>query len=166
MKIGSSNHLPSFNTPLKVSKLPVITFAGTKKQPKERLSFYHCFWPLYITSRLFGVLPFSMHYNPKHDHIDKVTVGFFDAIWFVGAISLNAVLVYWILSTLNTSNEVQSAILLIGGRILLIVGLLNTPLAIIMDMINRNRLRKILNEFLKYDKEVVTTVLIVDSKEI
>lgn len=154
MKIGCATNEASFNTPQPESHLHVIAFVDQKKPVKKRLSFYHCFQPVYITSRIFGVLPFTIYYNSQKDHIEKVGVGFVDGIWFVGAILLNAVLVYLVISTLDKSTEVQSAVLLVGGRMLLIVGLLNSALVIIMDMINRNRLRKILNEFLAYDKEV------------
>lgn len=153
MKIGCFNR--SSLTTLPEPTLPILDFAGGKQKKKKPSNFYLCIQPVYITSRAFGVLPFTIHYNSQHDHIEKVSVNMFDIVWFFGSILINLLLAYWVLSTLNeSSSQLQSAILLFGGRVLLIVGLLTSPLAIVLDMINRNRWLQIANGIFAFDKEV------------
>lgn len=125
---------------------------------KNPQNFYDCVYLVYIFSRIFGLLPFSICYDANR-HIESVRVGIFDALCFIGAISLNLMLVYFTISLLNNSNPVQSAILVTGGRMILVIGLVNASLSITLDLLNRKRLLKISKDFFTFDTEVIQIIV-------
>lgn len=128
-----------------------IAFANAKKRP---LNLYDCAKPLYIGSRICGSLPFTTHYN-AHGEIESASVGVLDVIWFIGAITINVLSVYFIIASLHEQFfPFESLILRDGSRILSIFGIALTTLSIFMDMMNRNRLVKILQDLHTFDKNV------------
>lgn len=149
----NSSHSPSVLPTSSILLKSKIAFENARKERKRLENFYDCVCFPYIMSRIFGLLPFTIKKDTK-GHMESVCVSIFDAVWFVGAISVNLTLAYLIICSLHGSSQFSSAILPIGGRIILVVGLLNAPLSITLDLLNRRRLLKIANEFFAFDKEV------------
>lgn len=149
MHINSNYHL---------SKSKVVAFENTIKGPKaDRLraeNFYDCIRPVYILSRIFGLLPFSINYD-TNGHAESVCVRMFDAIWFAGAMAINLIFIYFMIDFIKGSSPTRSAFSEFGGRLILIFSLVNSSLSIILDLFNQSRLLKISKDFFAFDAEVV-----------
>lgn len=120
----------------------------------RKFDFYHAFMPLYTFSRLFGYMPFSIVRSLNGNILtSKVTV--LDLIWF-----FIAIVWYFLLAAIATKNlrlpqdPNESLTINVGDHLLLIVGLLLGIFSIIMDMFNRNKLVKIVQNFNTFDDEV------------
>lgn len=120
----------------------------------RKFDFYHAFMPLYTFSRLFGYMPFSIVRSLNGNILtSKVTV--LDLIWF-----FITIVWYFLLAAIATKNlrlpqdPNESLTINVGDHLLLIVGLLLGIFSIIMDMFNRNKIVKIVQNFNTFDDEV------------
>lgn len=129
----------------------MVALVGTQ-QRKDNFSY--CIQPAYIMSRIFGLLPFGICYS-SNGEILKAKVGIFNAVWFIGAIALNLILAYVVASAFR----LQAAALglsfsVVGGEVIVMFGFSMAIISIVLDMINRNRLIKIVEEFNQFDNKV------------
>lgn len=123
----------------------------SKAQQKNVL---HAFQPIYYFSRCAGLWPFTIEYNSSGS-IERARVHLFDILWFLTSICLYLTALYYAYEDLR--NQVES-----GGHFFytVVFNVNNMPpilfgaVSIALDMLNRNRLIKILKKFLIFDKEV------------
>lgn len=133
-------------------KMPKIVFEKTKKQSKK-LSFIQCLQPVYILGRLFGFLPFQVHFD-SNGQIDKATVGVCDFIWFVTSIAINLVFAYLMIFPLGPIIGYGSPVLIFCVQLFSILGFIIAALAISLDMWNRKCLVKTFKKFTEFDRYV------------
>lgn len=153
MKSITNNDIPW--SPYFLSTPIVTPSRKTHKESERKKAFnlFDCIKPTYIAARVFGQLPFTIHCN-SNGELTRASVGAFDVLWFIGAIILNLVCVYFTLSSLQISFVIESSVLLNGSRLITIFGFLMAPIFIVLDMINRNRLVKILRDLSNFDDNV------------
>lgn len=155
MKFGTSNYFFEPPSP------PVRHFAlnqekqiaARKRQSKKEVNLSDCVKPIHLSSRLFGQLPFSLHFN-ANGHVLKESVGIFDVLWFVVSITIDFLLTFYVLCSLREPPALQSGVLLLGSRIVSLIAFVTPPISTIFDMINRKRVVKILQDFDAFDKNV------------
>lgn len=128
---------------------------NNQQAPVRKLNFAYTFRPIYLVSRVFGLMPFSIVYYPNGD-IHKPRISKFDGVWSVLSLSIY---VYGIFSTLSYTNEYsanlrfQSKILNICYTLTIGLGLGFCISSIILDMGNRFKLIGIIKKFDIFDKE-------------
>lgn len=130
-----------------------VVFIDEKKPLKKPLTFYDCSRPVYLMSRLFGLFPFTVHYD-SNGCMQRAAVGAFDGVWFIGAITLNLFLAYLMLIQVKSSIEEKSSAKFIAGRIIFTVNFVMVVAFIVLDMINRHRLVNTIKEIIKFDTSV------------
>lgn len=141
--------------PLSLLKLetPPPTQFGAENQTKKPLTFYHSIQPVYSISRIFGLLPFTVRYS-SNGYMDKAKVRFFDIIWFIFMIIVNLSLTYQMRIKLQLMIENDTSILFASARMIILLNFVKVAVSSVLDMLNRNRLVKMLKDFLKFDKSV------------
>lgn len=118
-------------------------------------SFAHCVRPIYIISRVFGLMPFSITFHPNGE-VQKSNVSKFNILWFVSALCL---LFFGIFLTLRMPDEHSSdsktfsIISVLGDTGILLLGLIAGSLAIVLGMCNRHKLINIIKRITIFDKE-------------
>lgn len=124
---------------------------GASRKP---FTLYDCVRPVYIASRICGLLPFSISCD-SNGRFQDARVGLFDALWFIGSIAINSTLIYFLIISIREHPlTIGFSILQVGSRILTISAYTLIIIAIILDMINRKRLINILQGLFSFDKSV------------
>lgn len=116
-------------------------------------SVFSVAFPIYVISRIFGFLPFSLAYDRKlRTTIVRVTV--FDIIWLCLSLLLHIFffIFNWIAD--QQSQVTDSRILIISGRLTLWGGFFMAIFAMLMDLLNRNRIWEIIVKFNEFDEEI------------
>lgn len=136
-------------------KLPSIIFRiqSPKDYQSKCKSYNDMLHSVYRTSRLFGQLPFSIKYK-TNEEIYGSYIGFFDAIWFLISITIYLSFFYLTCTTIDLTGNIQSMLIFIISRLILMADLLLSASAVIFDMINRSRLIKIVKDLKRFDDEV------------
>lgn len=124
--------------------------------PVQKMNFAYSFRPIYLVSRVFGLMPFSIVYYPNGGvHKPKITK--YDGFWLVLSLSIY---IYGIFSTTSYINDYSaslrfnSKILNIGYTLSIGLGLILCILSMILDFGNRFKLIDIIKKFDIFDKEV------------
>lgn len=115
-------------------------------------NFYEVAYPVYVISRIFGYLPFTIEYNAKHK-IQRLFVSSKDLVRFVLALAVITFCVYvcfWKKIVLQPKSSTISH----GTWIIMVSGLISTAFALIMDMVNRRSLGIALKTICQIDEEV------------
>lgn len=142
------------------TKLPKVTVvvkssnSSANNDREQKIKVAYGFQPIYIVSRLFGLMPYSIICKPNGE-VKEARVKIFDLIWFI--ISICMCFAFALITFQNLKlpeNKNESIILRIGDDLILIVGLLLGCVMIIIDMCNRFKLINILRQFEIFDKEV------------
>lgn len=136
-------------------------FNRNEKGSGYAVNFRHVFRPIYYFARLFGQLPFSIVQRPNsRSRQSRVTK--FDALWFLISICVYLKLVqlfWWFMERALVLSSTKPTIYLLVTTInmLRLVNILFGLLILIMDMCNRHRLVRILNNFTAFDRKVRAT---------
>lgn len=140
---------------IKTTQYPTTQKVTQEKLRAENVNFEYSFRPIYYISRFFGLMPFSIVFDPIRG-IQKPHVNIFDGIWFFVSILIYISMAFISYNDIKLSKDSNTAsfILMLGDSVLLILGLIYSALIIIFDMRNRFKLIEILNKFIKFDKEV------------
>lgn len=124
---------------------------------QQKLCFYYAFKPIYFFSRFVGLMPFSVVRSLDGNGLSaRVTV--YDIIWFI--ISIASGILLAVIDTKNMrlpQSKNESLTINVGDHLLLIVGLSVGTFSICLDMFNRKRIVKIIENFESFDKEVSFT---------
>lgn len=132
----------------------ILHIKSPKTQRFKGVGFNDAIRSAHRISRIFGQLPFSVKYK-SNDEIDGTHVGIFDLIWFCISIAIYLYFFRTIWMTFDLSGDFQSLIIFLISRLILLADLLLSAIAIILDMLNRNRLVGILKELKVFDVEVI-----------
>lgn len=117
---------------------------------------YYSFRPLFIYSRCFGMMPFSIQTN-LFGEVQRVKVTLFDVAWLCMSIAMYLGLIAFVAfgsDADSVSDSRNSHILVLGDRLLFVYGILMCIVSCIMDLINRNRILWNIQRFEAFDKEV------------
>lgn len=123
------------------------------EQPKTRLTFYDCFRSVHKIARLFGLLPFKIVFDSK-GNVERTEVNVPSAILFAGSIIANAFLVYIIQYSSRSTTRFGSPIIYLADRMFCVISYVILFSSIVVDMVNRNRLLKLLKDIMLFDKVV------------
>lgn len=134
---------------------PPLAFYDAKKQSKRVENYFDCIKPVYVASRIFGFLPFTINHDSRGE-VMKASISVFDAVWLIVSITANLTGIYYVLShSLKQLFAIkESPILFDICRAIAVSGFVLTIISICLDMINRNRLIEIIKDFTKFDKQV------------
>lgn len=125
------------------------------KVPILKFDFTYSFRPIYILSRIFGQMSFSIIYYPNGE-IQRPEVSKFDAVWFVISLGLNfyaAYCIFVLFKTQEDSNFLPKISLFSVISIFILLLLLNL-LACVSDICNRFKFMDILKKITLFDKKV------------
>lgn len=64
-----------------------------KSQTERKTTFFDVCFEVYLTSRVYGLMPFSLIH--KNGEISGVRVGALDLLWFIVALTIYATLIYF-----------------------------------------------------------------------
>lgn len=149
---------PSTRPTLLSQRKPTLLFlesASGSKQPRKALNFYESIKSEIITSRIFGLTPFTLDLDSSGNP-EKTSIGVFDGIWFIGSIAINLMFSYLVLDSLAKSNaDTESPVLHLSEWFFNILGISLWVISIVLDMVNRNRFIKIIRDFMVLDKKVM-----------
>lgn len=122
--------------------------------PVRKTNFAYAFRPIYLVSRAFGLLPFSIVYHPNGD-ILNVRVSRLDGIWFGISLCLYLFGIYSSLLYISHSPNLKlnARILNIAYGSSYVLGFIFGFLSVILDMRNRFQLIGIIKKFIIFDKE-------------
>lgn len=126
-----------------------------KRNSKQMCNFSHSFRPIYIVSRIFGHMPFSIIYH-SNGEIERPVVNKLDVMWSIIAFTLYIYAVFIASNWVHTQQEYNilpnisiSVDAFVFGS-LLILGLV----AIVFDMYHRLKFVHIVKNFIIFDKKV------------
>lgn len=112
--------------------------------------------PIYVFSRIFGGMPFSITRNAKGE-IQDARVSAFDLIWFIASICLYLFQIFIYYQNMKLPQQVSndsSYMLLLANHVRSLMGLVLGIIVIAADMYNRFKFVAIFNSFIFFDKEV------------
>lgn len=124
----------------------------------QKRNFLHSFRPIYLISRGFGLMPFSIVYYPNGDIVGpKVTI--FDGIWFAISLCVYTCGIYVasVYPVFNQPTSKVSMVLIIGYTVCFLLGLILGHVSIILEMCNRFKLINIIEKFTIFDQEANQT---------
>lgn len=123
-----------------------------KRTQIDKDGFLYTFRPIYIYSRAFGALPFSIFKNENGD-VQRADVSVFDFIWFLVSTCLY---IFFFFASYQQFKRIQeskdSNVLMLGSRVRLFSGLFFGVIIIVLDMCSR--FVNILKKFISFDNEV------------
>lgn len=119
-------------------------------------NFFEVAHPVYLVSRNFGFLPFTIKFNSKHK-IEGLVVSYKDLLRFF--IALAGYMISIIFSCReNFTLTHHSLIIVYGYRLIIIFGLLLAIFGVVMDMFNRKSVMFVLKEINEIDDEVTAII--------
>lgn len=147
-------HMKNWNLPLKL-KLRAFEIIATMAQEitnSKRLTFAHSFKPIYIWSRLFGFMPFTIVFD-SDGAIRTAQMRVIDILWLIVSIGIYLLSAsHFIIYT--GRKPVISATLTQGARSIVVFRKLFNCLCIGIDMCNRVKLVDILKKINTFDEKV------------
>lgn len=143
--------------PFSVFKLQTsgLGHRGIENHTGKPLDFYDSVKPVLIISRVFGLLPFTLHRNTQ-GFIQKSKIYVFDVFWLILTIIVNLTLAIVYLPSIyeTIDNTIDKSILFASGKIVFLFSLLKVVVEVLLDLLNRNRFVKIVKDFVKFDESV------------
>lgn len=130
-----------------------FVYDDLKWHRKQRMNFYHCIKPLCSISRVFGLLPFTIDLDPN-GNIKRARVSVSNACWFICFIAATVVAFYFVETATVQQADLESSVLFVSEQLFWFSGIFMLFLSMILDMLNRNRLVKILQDFIAFDESV------------
>lgn len=132
-----------------------------QEAPVQKLNFSHSLRPIYLVSRAFGFMPFSIVYYPN-GNIHKPRVSILDGLWFVISLCIYTFGIYFVFlyAIFNQLDAKMSWVLVISCTICFEIGFIFGYLSIIFDMGNRFKLIDIMKKFIIFDQEASPSTLV------
>lgn len=122
---------------------------------KPQVNFRHSFRPVYIVSRIFGQMPFTIAYNANGE-IQRAIVNKLDGVWFACSLS---VFIYMIFSAYefffmgpNSIHEIEVSF--VGMFSIISISMIIGALGLILDFCNRSTFVDILKKTAIFDETV------------
>lgn len=128
------------------------TTGDASKQNSVMIRSYR---PVYIVSRIFGQMPFSIAYHSNGD-IHRPVVKKLDALWFLLSMIAFICIIYLLIKFVNTDEIFNnlSPISFMGNYAIFVISSFYGLLAIISDMCFRSKIVDIFKKIDTFDKEV------------
>lgn len=121
---------------------------------RSKYDFAYNFRPIYIVSRVFGLMPFSFTYQANGE-IDKPTVTKLDGFWFSISMCTYSFGIYTLSQLIfPRSNIYISPLVIFSDNMTVILGLILGFFAVGFDMYNRTKLVGIVKRIIAFDKKV------------
>lgn len=130
------------------------SLANAKNTQLRKFDFEYGFRPVYYFLRFTGLWPFSIihHSNGK---IQRARIGSTDILWLILITCLNLILAFFAIEILMSEQGIQEKRnQFILFSIFKMCSVLFEIFAIVLDIINRNKLVDILRKFNTFDNEV------------
>lgn len=127
-----------------------------KRRDMKAMSFGSVFRPLYYSSRIWGLAPFSIATNANGE-IQKPKIRLCDGLCFLATIYVHLCLMDSVWNKFNTTKEKRQKgtwILLISARAMEIFTFGYGILTVSMNICNRFNLIAIVKMFIRFDREV------------
>lgn len=118
-------------------------------------SFAYCFRPIYIVSRILGLIPFSIAFR-SNGEMQKPKMSKIDFVWFAIYLSLlfyGLSLAFGMVKLQQSSSKDCSLISILGDSGMILLGLIITTVAIVLNFCNRRELVEIFKDINTFDKE-------------
>lgn len=118
-------------------------------------NFAYGFRPIYYFSRVFGLMPYTLIYNPNGT-IEGHKIKAIDMLWFIISIAINLIMTLMILESTQYLHEIKSTSFILegGDHLLLLLGAIFNFIIIGMDMGIRFKLMDIFKNINTFDEEV------------
>lgn len=112
-------------------------------------NFIDVFRPMYILTRCYGLFPYSINWKLNEPFVSKID-------FFIFALHILLYAGYTVLNLYCDTNKSAKLpeVLRVGNRINLICGISSGVAAITMDLLNREKIRKIFQKFENFDRVV------------
>lgn len=141
-----------YPTKLEFFKSTIMIFLPADQQ-KKRLNFYDCIHPMIVVSRVFGLVPFKFKLNANGEP-ESTSVSSMDIVRFVGSLTVNLLVSYLVQYSSRSKRSFECTILILMYHFFRFFSYLNLLLLINLDMMNRNRVLEMLQDFVSFDKNV------------
>lgn len=121
---------------------------------KKSVNLYDLIRPIYVISRIFGMLPFRILRSSTGDIVGQY-VGPIDLIWFFVTIGIYFFLAFSSIQNIAADQHWETKSLFsIGDNFIVLYDITTAILTIILDMFNRHHFINILKKFIEFDKKV------------
>lgn len=139
---------------LSTNKFQVIT--EPPQNLRHKYDFIQNFRPIYIVSRVFGMMPFSIVYQANGD-IESSTITKFDILWLSISICIYSFGIYTQAQFIfpRGSDIYTSHLVVLSDNITVMLGLILGLFAICFDMYNRSKFVEVVKKFSNFDKKVI-----------
>lgn len=130
---------------------------ATRRVQLKKVNFFYGFWPIQHVSRIFGLFPYSIEFNPSGT-IKKVCLRPWDILWAILTCCL-----YLSAASIFINGIMYSKVALIlhiGFYLIRIMGTLTAALTVVLNIINRHKFIGILKDFADFDNEVSASKVI------
>lgn len=123
---------------------------------RRKNDFARSFRIVYIVSRVFGLMPFTVAYN-MNGEIEKPTFTKPDVLWFLISICVYSFGIFTQLQFMFPSDleHYTSPLVVLSDSVIIMLGLILAFLAIFSDMCHRSKLVDIAKRFITFDKKVI-----------
>lgn len=109
--------------------------------------------PIYVLARMVGFWPFRLQFYQKPSKLINVHVNIFDGVWFACAIFMYASFAWFTIASVQDDIPFSLLERLISQMTQAASNSISI-LSIIMDMVNRKRIRDIIVRFNQFDVEI------------
>ena len=120
----------------------------------KKLTFAYSFKPIYIFSRIFGFMPFTITFD-SNGAIQTARIRMIDFIWFIISIGIHLISsIHFIMLYCHQPIPETSTTLAYGTQSIVVFRKLFNCLCIGIDMYNRHKLVEILRKINIFDENV------------
>lgn len=124
------------------------------KRTKHLINFDHAFRPIYYMSRVFGLMPFTIHYD-SNGIPQKLIVRHIDWIIFLIFIIISLTITYDGFQAMDALDNYNLPFIhTFYGKFYQLVIMISSATIIVLNMYNRYRFMFILTNFTTFDKNV------------
>lgn len=136
------------------NRLQQIT-TKSNRTTDQNIDFSYNFRLIHFTSRVFGLMPFSI-VQQANGYIEKPIVTIFDFLWFSISIFVYLFGIYSLAYSrlLQDASKYSSKLGTFSDNMIVMLGLILCLFAVLIDFYNRSKLVHIMREFINFDKKV------------
>lgn len=136
---------------------------GKNENRSQPQNYVNSFRPIYYFSRVAGLMPFSIVWNPKEEYY-MTQVRIIDGFWFTLIACVNLLVIYFVHQKNHSAlTQYLPYLFTLVGTTNRIISQIFGAALIVMDMFNRSKMIDILNMFNLIDKEVGNTLVFIES---
>lgn len=131
----------------------------TENASKQIYTFSHSYQPIYIVSRIFGLMPFSIELD-SNGVIQRPAINKLDALWFLVSMIAYICIMYFSFEFFHSEKNVYTltTISYVGSFLVFRISLILCLLAIILDMCFRFNFVDMFKKIAMFDQKVGSNV--------